>query len=193
MAAPVLDERLAYGSLPNWVAHGLPVSDVWLPQTTMVNGVPAKYTTPMLPPIYAGRATKDTAPRLLEPRMKAHSLKVRSLDASLPWEAEPKMEPRQWSAYNPPTKTRDLVKLPQMLTSMEYEDDACNEATNNRVIEGIHSARSYSGGWRSNCYNQHAKQGFKFWLEEKKPFSKSSKYTFGSYRTFLGLGNAPRN
>ncbi|XP_078001084.1 uncharacterized protein LOC144453631 isoform X2 [Glandiceps talaboti] len=165
MAAPVLDERLAYGSLPNWVAHGLPVSDVWLPQTTMVNGVPAKYTTPMLPPIYAGRATKDTAPRLLEPRMKAHSLKVRSLDASLPWEAEPKMEPRQWSAYT----------------------------TNNRVIEGIHSARSYSGGWRSNCYNQHAKQGFKFWLEEKKPFSKSSKYTFGSYRTFLGLGNAPRN
>ncbi|XP_070577162.1 uncharacterized protein [Ptychodera flava] len=167
----VLDESrtvyldIAYGNLPNWVANGLPNNDVWLPQTTLVNAVPVKYATPMFPPIYAGRATKDTTPRQLEPRMKAHSLKTRSLDTTLPWDNEPKMEPRQWSAY----------------------------MASNKNIDDVYSSRAKSVNWRNNTYNVHAKQGFKFWLEEPKAFSRSSKYTFGSYRTFLGLGNAPRN
>lgn len=47
--------------------------------------------------------------------------------------------------------------------------------------------------WKYNVYNTHAKSGFKFWMDEKKPMSKSQKYTFGSTKTFHGLGDAPRN
>lgn len=47
--------------------------------------------------------------------------------------------------------------------------------------------------WKYNVYNTHAKAGFKFWMEEKKPLSASQKYTFGSTKTFHGLGDAPRN
>ncbi|XP_070577158.1 uncharacterized protein [Ptychodera flava] len=186
----VLDESIAYGNLPNWVANGLPNNDVWLPQTTLVNAVPVKYATPMFPPIYAGRATKDTTPRQLEPRMKAHSLKTRSLDTTLPWDNEPKMEPRQWSAYKLPVK-RNLVRLPPMI--IEEKTGEKEQVASNKNIDDVYSSRAKSVNWRNNTYNVHAKQGFKFWLEEPKAFSRSSKYTFGSYRTFLGLGNAPRN
>ncbi|XP_070577161.1 uncharacterized protein [Ptychodera flava] len=176
----VLDESIAYGNLPNWVANGLPNNDVWLPQTTLVNAVPVKYATPMFPPIYAGRATKDTTPRQLEPRMKAHSLKTRSLDTTLPWDNEPKMEPRQWSAY--------IVE-----GNRPGRGYGRSSVASNKNIDDVYSSRAKSVNWRNNTYNVHAKQGFKFWLEEPKAFSRSSKYTFGSYRTFLGLGNAPRN
>ncbi|XP_031561046.1 uncharacterized protein LOC116297049 isoform X1 [Actinia tenebrosa] len=47
-----------------------------------------------------------------------------------------------------------------------------------------------------SIYNQHAKNGFKFWMEGDPNVNKisfCSKYTFGSKYTIHGLGNAPRN
>ncbi|KXJ13316.1 hypothetical protein AC249_AIPGENE18874 [Exaiptasia diaphana] len=49
---------------------------------------------------------------------------------------------------------------------------------------------------RPSIYNEHAKNGFKFWLDKDphvKKISLYSKYTFGSKHTVHGLGNAPRN
>lgn len=49
---------------------------------------------------------------------------------------------------------------------------------------------------RPSVYNQRAKEGFKFWLEDDPMINRvsfCSKYTFGSKSTFHGLGNAPRN
>ncbi|XP_055958361.1 uncharacterized protein LOC126826897 isoform X2 [Patella vulgata] len=41
-------------------------------------------------------------------------------------------------------------------------------------------------------YNQRAKEGFRFWLIEKPIPTNFGKYGIGSYKTVLGIGNAPR-
>ncbi|KAK6176396.1 hypothetical protein SNE40_014689 [Patella caerulea] len=41
-------------------------------------------------------------------------------------------------------------------------------------------------------YNQRAKDGFRFWLIQKPIPTNFGKYGIGSYKTVLGIGNAPR-
>ncbi|ESO84387.1 hypothetical protein LOTGIDRAFT_204744 [Lottia gigantea] len=41
-------------------------------------------------------------------------------------------------------------------------------------------------------YNQRARDGFRFWLIEKPHPTNFGKYGMGSYKTVLGIGNAPR-
>lgn len=43
------------------------------------------------------------------------------------------------------------------------------------VYSASHLGTQPKRSWKFNMYNQHAKQGFKFWLEEKKPFSRKLK------------------
>ncbi|XP_048586666.1 uncharacterized protein LOC116611760 [Nematostella vectensis] len=47
----------------------------------------------------------------------------------------------------------------------------------------------------ASIYNQHAREGFKFWMTKDlvNKVSFCSKYTFGSKHTLHGLRNAPRN
>ncbi|KAH9507938.1 hypothetical protein Btru_053282 [Bulinus truncatus] len=43
-----------------------------------------------------------------------------------------------------------------------------------------------------NSYNSKAKEGFRYWdIHRPKP-TKYGRYGLGSYKTFLGLGSAPR-
>nr|XP_006813949.1 PREDICTED: uncharacterized protein LOC102806581 [Saccoglossus kowalevskii] len=134
--------------------------------------------------------------------MRVQTLQTRSLDAGYPWATDVKPEAGKWSAYNVSGRKRDIVKLPVVVNGVDGQPAPPNdeqnsiEAAKNKRIDEMpmqQNVRYSTSGWRRNLYNSHAKQGFKFWMEEKKPFSKSSKYTFGAYRTFLGLGNAPRN
>merc|ERR1711976_954224 len=43
-----------------------------------------------------------------------------------------------------------------------------------------------------NPFNERAKSGFKYWYQERPHPTKFGRYGMGSYKTVLGLGNAPR-
>ncbi|XP_033112243.1 uncharacterized protein LOC117113110 [Anneissia japonica] len=126
-----------------------------------------KQTT--LPPVYAGNRTGILQANNRRPdpqQLKAFTVTSRDL----PWASGGKM-----SSYLPSSK----VNI--MLLDSPY------------AYSTSHLGQQPQRSWKFNVYNQRAKSGFKFWLEEKKPVNKSQKYTFGSAKTFLGLGNAPRN
>ncbi|CAG5130636.1 unnamed protein product [Candidula unifasciata] len=46
--------------------------------------------------------------------------------------------------------------------------------------------------WLNNCYQQRAREGFRYWLINRPLPTSYGKYGFGSYKMFLGLGMAPR-
>ncbi|XP_071962567.1 uncharacterized protein [Antedon mediterranea] len=118
----------------------------------------------MLPPLYAGNKTGI----------------IQMSDVRTPRQPDPRKMVKAFSI-----KTRDLpwAKGDEMST---YLDSPYAYATS-------HLGKQPNRSWKFNVYNQHAKSGFKFWVEEKQPVNRSQKYTFGSAKTFLGLGNAPRN
>lgn len=43
-----------------------------------------------------------------------------------------------------------------------------------------------------NSYNDRAKEGFRYWLIDRPKPTSFGKYGMGSYKTVLGIGNAPR-
>ncbi|KAL4226410.1 hypothetical protein ACF0H5_014393 [Mactra antiquata] len=43
-----------------------------------------------------------------------------------------------------------------------------------------------------SAYNQRAREGFRYWLIERPKPTSFGKYGIGSYKTVLGVGNAPR-
>ncbi|XP_052283728.1 uncharacterized protein LOC127880459 isoform X3 [Dreissena polymorpha] len=43
-----------------------------------------------------------------------------------------------------------------------------------------------------SAYNQRAREGFRYWLIERPKPTSFGKYGLGSYKTVLGVGNAPR-
>ncbi|XP_067685130.1 uncharacterized protein [Haliotis asinina] len=43
-----------------------------------------------------------------------------------------------------------------------------------------------------NSYHDRAKEGFRYWLVEKPKPTSYGKYGIGSFKTVLGVGNAPR-
>lgn len=45
---------------------------------------------------------------------------------------------------------------------------------------------------RRNSFNERAKEGFRYWLIQRPPPTSFGKYGIGSYKTVLGIGNAPR-
>ncbi|XP_074646586.1 uncharacterized protein LOC141902652 [Tubulanus polymorphus] len=49
-----------------------------------------------------------------------------------------------------------------------------------------------SHGHLRTSYNERARQGFKYWPMERPKPTKFARYGIGSYKTVLGLGNAPR-
>lgn len=53
------------------------------------------------------------------------------------------------------------------------------------------SATSKSASFR-NIYQDRAKSGFEFWYKERPKPTRFGRYGIGSYKTLLGLGNAPR-
>jgi len=46
--------------------------------------------------------------------------------------------------------------------------------------------------WMKNEFHQRAKDGFRYWLIEKPKPTSFGKYGMGSFKTVLGIGNAPR-
>ncbi|KAK7483633.1 hypothetical protein BaRGS_00025066, partial [Batillaria attramentaria] len=46
--------------------------------------------------------------------------------------------------------------------------------------------------WMSNEYHTRAKEGFRYWLIERPRPTNFGKYGMGSFKTVLGVGNAPR-
>jgi len=51
---------------------------------------------------------------------------------------------------------------------------------------------SVSRGSIRNSFNERAKEGFRYWLIERPKPTSFGKYGIGSYKTVLGVGNAPR-
>lgn len=45
---------------------------------------------------------------------------------------------------------------------------------------------------KTNQYHERAKQGYEFWYRERPKPTRFGRYGIGSYKTLLGLGNAPR-
>jgi len=43
-----------------------------------------------------------------------------------------------------------------------------------------------------SAYNNRAKEGFRYWLIDRPKPTNFGKYGIGSYKTVLGIGNAPR-
>jgi len=43
-----------------------------------------------------------------------------------------------------------------------------------------------------SSFNERAKDGFKYWYQERPHPTKYGRYGLGSYKTVLGIGNAPR-
>ena len=43
-----------------------------------------------------------------------------------------------------------------------------------------------------NSFNGRAKEGFRYWLIDRPKPTSFGKYGMGSYKTVLGIGNAPR-
>ncbi|XP_076469266.1 uncharacterized protein LOC143299758 isoform X2 [Babylonia areolata] len=46
--------------------------------------------------------------------------------------------------------------------------------------------------WMDNQYHQRAKDNFRYWLINRPKPTSFGKYGMGSYKTVLGIGNAPR-
>ncbi|KAK3104089.1 hypothetical protein FSP39_024333 [Pinctada imbricata] len=51
---------------------------------------------------------------------------------------------------------------------------------------------SFNRNVYSNSYHDRAREGFRYWLIERPKPTKFGKYGMGSYKTVLGIGNAPR-
>ncbi|XP_071485592.1 uncharacterized protein [Diadema antillarum] len=158
-----LDERLVYGNIPRWIAEGVEIQEIRIPQAAYAKQLRT------LPPLYSGFSS-GIVRYGAAPRQASH---VKPVSLRSPWAGS---VGEGLTAY--------------VSRSHEPSHYADNPYVYSSPELGQQSSRR---SWRSNVYNQHAKEGFKFWLEEKKPVSKSQKYTFGTYKTNLGLGNAPRN
>lgn len=48
------------------------------------------------------------------------------------------------------------------------------------------------GSLARSSFNERAKDGFKYWYQERPHPTKYGRYGMGSYKTVLGIGNAPR-
>ncbi|XP_022087670.1 uncharacterized protein LOC110977675 [Acanthaster planci] len=158
-----LDNRIAYGNLPRWIVDGMDV-----PKDVRISQMSYAKELRANPPLYAGNSTGiiRSAPQPRpDPLVKPHTLKT-------PWAGE---GDDRYTAYISRKQSEPN------LTDSPY------------AYSASHLGEQPKRSWKYNVYNTHAKQGFKFWLEEKKPINKSQKYTFGSTKTFLGLGNGPRN
>ncbi|XP_033632498.1 uncharacterized protein LOC117294230 [Asterias rubens] len=158
-----LDNRIAYGNLPQWIVAGVDVpKDLQIQQMTYAKSLRVN------PPLYAGNSTGiiRSAP---QPRPDPH---VKPYTIKTPWAGE---GGERYTAY------------------VSKQQSEPHLADSPYAYSASHLGEQPRRSWKYNQYNTHAKQGFKFWLEEKKPINKSQKYTFGSTKTFLGLGNGPRN
>jgi len=158
-----LDSRIAYGNLPRWIVSGVDV-----PKDMRIPQMAYAKGLRDNPPLYAGNSTGiiRSAPQPRpDPHVKPHNLQS-------PWAEE---GGDRYTAYVSRKQSEPN------LTDSPY------------AYSASHLGEQPKRSWKYNVYNTHAKQGFKFWLEEKKPINKSQKYTFGSTKTFLGLGNGPRN
>lgn len=164
-----------HGSYPDRLDERIAYGNLprWIVQGVDVPGVnipQANYAKQLnqLPPLYAGHSTgviKHSYGARPDPKVKAYTIQM----------PIPAAGANGYTSYV-------SKKSPRIaLSDSPY------------VYSASHLGTQPKRSWKFNMYNQHAKQGFKFWLEEKKPFSQSQKYTFGSTKTFHGLGNAPRN
>ncbi|XP_052063561.1 uncharacterized protein LOC127703132 [Mytilus californianus] len=52
--------------------------------------------------------------------------------------------------------------------------------------------RGINKNFLRNSYSERAKEGFRYWLIEPPKPTNFGKYGIGSYKTVLGIGNAPR-
>ncbi|XP_041468521.1 uncharacterized protein LOC129264583 [Lytechinus pictus] len=158
-----LDERMAYGNIPRWIAEGVEIRAVNIPQANYAKQLR------MLPPLHSGHGS-GIVKYGAAPRQESY---VRPVPLRSPWKGE---VGEGLTAYVSKSQNAAMDGNSPYITYASYQMSPQNRRS-----------------WRENYYNQHAKQGFKFWLEEKQPISRSQKYTFGTYKTHLGLGNAPRN
>eukprot|EP00105_Crassostrea_gigas_P043648 XP_019927796.1 PREDICTED: uncharacterized protein LOC105340281 isoform X4 [Crassostrea gigas] len=51
---------------------------------------------------------------------------------------------------------------------------------------------TYNKSHYRNVFSERAKDGFRYWLIERPKPTNFGKYGMGSYKTVLGIGNAPR-
>jgi len=90
---------------------------------------------------------------------------------------------------------RSREELLKKTFTMYYQGKAVEEKPSIRVTKPQRPQRPQVQR-RPSVYNQRAKEGFKFWVQQDPMVNRisfCSKYTFGSKNTFHGLGNAPRN
>ncbi|KAK3587094.1 hypothetical protein CHS0354_023550 [Potamilus streckersoni] len=64
------------------------------------------------------------------------------------------------------------------------------------TLPGSYSARLSTSSRRrcarSSVYNERAREGFRYWLIEPPKPTSFGRYGIGSFKTVLGIGNAPR-
>jgi len=100
---------------------------------------------------------------------------------------QPKGNTDHWSKFRQRT-TSCQVSFGDKVYDVQYDDGMRTSLPDINQRPRFCSPRS---NMRSS-FNERAKEGFRYWLIDRPKPTKFGRYGIGSYKTVLGIGNAPR-
>ncbi|XP_053378284.1 uncharacterized protein LOC128548036 isoform X2 [Mercenaria mercenaria] len=118
-------------------------------------------------------------------KMKQRAIQFRSLDNPASIGAPMTLDPNI---------TRAPYARKSQLLDMTF-DDFVADGLQGAIPGSYMYTRPRNSVSRESCrsaFNQRAREGFRYWLIERPKPTSFGKYGIGSYKTVLGVGNAPR-